>query len=296
MYEWPYLFPLIEFIYYLVLFLVGCTLRDIFSPFSARNAFIQNNTAAGICRAGFLFSFFYAISRFVSGGEYSSISRELLGVGIQIALLVLLLIASEHLVWKFLFKRLKIVKRIEDDENEGFAWAVTGCIFAFACISSSAINQSDFYWAGDLNRDSVEPIFNGMQKLAAGYLLCTLLILVLFSSYFKFSIKHFPAMISGRNSASAISLGGYFAACGLILAELLDADLILYRYELLHFLKESLFCIALLTASRTLLFDSFFAGGERLSEAAAYDNNRAAGWISAFGSIGISLVLIRLFS
>ena len=256
-------------------------LQDVLTRFDDdHELFTADNPALGIAKAGYYLGLFIAF-RGLFMGEGLSGWPGIRDFSLYILLTLILLNISVITTDRFILNRFKIYDLICKDRNEGVAWALVGTYIASASILAGAMSGDDV------------PLLLSCAEIT-GYFIASQLLLIVAALFFRLFNKSIHDDLAKGNSAAGISFCGFLAAIGIILGSHASGNMTLAPQDLCSFGGYSLGSIVFLVICRKLLFNYLFASGHNLQKEVFDDQNRAAGWIYASGSIGLALMVTEV--
>lgn len=275
-------FTLVEFGIVCLLIFIAKLVRDKLTHFDDDHELFKNdNPALGIAKAGYYLALFIAFRGLISGESYG----DWMAIGqfaVYGVLVLTLLNIANFTVDKVVLNQFKLTDEIGVNRNEGAAWALCGGYLASASVL-----------AGAASGDAVDSLIDGLAEVGV-YFVFGQVILVVAAKAFFVVYKNMQKEIHDGNIAAGISLGGFLAAIGIILGSQSSGDMGINKGDFLDFFVYSIIGIIFLIISRLFIFNFIFASGVSLKKEIFEDKNRAAGWISAMGSIGMALLLNAL--
>jgi uncharacterized membrane protein YjfL (UPF0719 family) len=289
---------LVEVLITLVLIGLAKWLQDVLTVFDDdHELFTADNPALGIAKAGYYLSVMIALSGLWMG--YGTGDWYEVGNFAVFGLLALVLMnISTVTVDRCILRNYKVYDLICGKRNEAVGWALAGSYLGSAFILRGAVSGDEVAFVEE-GVIGARPM--GMMVLEViAYFALGQIVLILASELFdKINSPHHDALERG-NASAGISFAGFLSAIGLIIGGMNkgpDGPLPLHLNgpDLFFFTVSSIVAIIALALIRRYAFPWMLSGGHCLREEIYRDQNKAAGFIMAFASLGLSQLLLVMW-
>jgi len=269
---------LIEILISILLLVLAKWTQDKFTKFDDdHELFQQDNPALGISKAAYYLGLCIALSGLFIGegvGTWEEV-KDFCLYGLLSLALINVATATVDLI---IMKNFKIYEQICQHRNEGVAWVLAGSYISSAIILRGAMSGDD------------KPLLISTVEILA-YFFLGQIILILMSLCYECIMPNVQSHLEKGNKASGISLAGYLVAVGIIMGAMGSGNIELDKASIIEYITLSFQALIVLVLLRKFAFKWIFANGHCLVEEIQSDQNRAAGWITAFGCIGIAILL-----
>lgn len=268
----------------ITLLLIGLAkwLQDVLTVFDDdHELFKADNPALGIAKAGYYLSVMIALSGLWMG--YGTEDwYEVQNFVIYGVLALVLVNVSTVSVDYCILRNYKVYDLICGNRNEGVGWALAGSYIGSAFILRGAISGDDI------------GITWGVIEILTYYGLGQVALIIAAELFERINKPHHDALENG-NASAGISFAGFLIAIGMIIGGMSKGNLHLNGPDLLFFAESSLGGIVALLLIRRFAFPWLLSGGHCLREEIYRDQNRAAGFIMGFASLGLAQLLLVIW-
>lgn len=241
----------------------------------------RDNPAFGVLFAGYLTGLAFAIA-----GAFFSFSPSVPGNLINIATSglagIILLRFGMFIGDKIILYSFSLEREVIEDRNVGAAFAVAGLFIATGLIIEGVMSgESSTYLL--MLRDIAVYWAAGQVLLIGGGLL--------YQAFARYEVR--KAIEEDNNTAAGISMGGYFAAVGIIMKASVTGATSHLGPELLVTLVVGVIGLVILILAR-FVTDIVLLPRALLSDEVARQKNTAAGAVAAIGFVAVAILFARL--
>jgi|SaaInlStandDraft_1057018.scaffolds.fasta_scaffold60919_2 uncharacterized membrane protein YjfL (UPF0719 family) len=268
----------------ITLVLIGLAkwLQDVLTVFDDdHELFTADNPALGIAKAGYYLSVMVSLSGLWMGygtGDWYEVANFVVYGVLALVLINISTLSVDYCI----LRNYKVYDLICGKRNEAVGWALAGSYLGSAFILRGAISGDDIglTW--------------GVIEILVYYSLGQLVLMIAAELFERFNKPHHNALEVG-NASAGISFAGFLAAIGLIVGGMSKGNLHFNGPDLLFFAESSIGAIAALLLIRHYAFPWMLSGGHCLRKEIYVDSNKAAGFIIAFGSLGLAQLLLVIW-